>query len=154
MGFINAFTVSEKSQETSYLVAKLITQKRKKVTQLVRPVCKIIVGKMLGEDATRKVENIPLWDNAIKIETYAHFQQNNQRDFSKGFANQIWVQMLADDFHLLNQPNKLPHGGGENTLTSNVKIPGFERKLKLLKNHAVKGNLDVFELLSGFKSED
>ncbi len=46
--FLNTFTVSEKSQEVSYLVAEIIAQKKKSHTvgeNFIMPACKIIVGK-------------------------------------------------------------------------------------------------------------
>jgi hypothetical protein len=51
--FVSKVTVSE-SQEASYLVAELIVHKMKSHTageNLITPPCKIIVGKMLGQDA-------------------------------------------------------------------------------------------------------
>ncbi len=42
----------------------------------------------------------------------------------------------------------------KNILTSSDKILGFKRKLNLWKDHFGKGNLDMFELLAGLKSEN
>jgi hypothetical protein len=50
---LSKVTISEKTQEVSYLVAELTAQKRKSHTvreNLIMPECKIIVG-MLGQDA-------------------------------------------------------------------------------------------------------
>jgi hypothetical protein len=61
--FVNKVTVSERAQETSYLVAELGTRKEKGHLvgeNLIKPVCKIIVGKMLGRDAVQYIENVPL----------------------------------------------------------------------------------------------
>lgn len=66
--FVNTFTVSEKAQEASYLVAELIAQNRKNHSigeNLIMPACKIIVSKMFGEEFVRKIENIPLSNNTI-----------------------------------------------------------------------------------------
>jgi hypothetical protein len=52
--FVSKVTVSEKAQDASYLVAELTAQKRKSHTigqKLTMPACKIILGKMLGQDA-------------------------------------------------------------------------------------------------------
>jgi hypothetical protein len=51
--FVSEVTASEKVQEASYLLAELIAQKRKGQTvgeNLIVPACKIIIGKMLGQD--------------------------------------------------------------------------------------------------------
>jgi hypothetical protein len=61
--FVSVVSDSERSQEASYLVAELTAQKAKRHTvgeNLVMPVCKIIVGKMLGRDWVREIENVPL----------------------------------------------------------------------------------------------
>jgi polyhydroxyalkanoate synthesis regulator phasin len=61
--FVSKGTVSEKAQEASYLVAELIAQKRKSHTvceNLIMPAC-----KMLGQDAVRENENIPLSNSII-----------------------------------------------------------------------------------------
>jgi hypothetical protein len=52
--FVSKVTVTEKAQQASCLVSKLNSQKRKSHTfdeNLIMPACKIIVGKMLGQDA-------------------------------------------------------------------------------------------------------
>ena len=59
--FVSKVSVSENAQEASYLVAELIAQKRKSHTvgeNLIMPACKILVGKMLGQDAVRATENV------------------------------------------------------------------------------------------------
>ncbi|XP_068115889.1 zinc finger BED domain-containing protein 5-like [Hyperolius riggenbachi] len=66
--FVKKVTVSEKAQEASYLVAELLAQKRKSHTiaeNVIMPACKIIVSKMLGEDAAREIEKVPLSDSTI-----------------------------------------------------------------------------------------
>jgi hypothetical protein len=66
--FISKVTVSEKAQEESYLVAELIVQKRESYTvgeNLIMPARKIILGKMLGQDAVREIENVPLSNSTI-----------------------------------------------------------------------------------------
>jgi hypothetical protein len=66
--FVKKVTFSEKAQEASYLVAELIAQKRKRHTvgeNLVMPACKIIVSKMLGQEAVREIEKVPLSNSTI-----------------------------------------------------------------------------------------
>lgn len=66
--FVGRFTVNEKAQEASYLIAELIAQKRESYTlgeDLIMPACKIIVSKVLGEDAVREIENIPLSNTVV-----------------------------------------------------------------------------------------
>lgn len=66
--FVGRFTVSEKAQKASYLVAELIAQKKESYTigvDLIMPACKIIVGKVLGEDAVREIERVPLSSKVI-----------------------------------------------------------------------------------------
>jgi hypothetical protein len=66
--FVSKVTVSEKDKEASYLVAKLIAQKRKSHTvgeNLIMAACKSIVGKMLRQDAVRETENTPLSNTMI-----------------------------------------------------------------------------------------
>ena len=48
---------SEKALESSYLIAEIITQKRKSHSvgeNLILPGCKIIVGKMLGQKGSTR----------------------------------------------------------------------------------------------------
>jgi hypothetical protein len=50
------------------LVAELIPQKRKSHTvgeNLIKPACKIIVGKMLGQYAVQEIGNFPLSNSMI-----------------------------------------------------------------------------------------
>jgi hypothetical protein len=66
--FVSKVTVSEKAQEASYLVAELTAQKRKSYTlgeNLIKPACKLTVGKMLGECAVRATDNVPLSNSMI-----------------------------------------------------------------------------------------
>lgn len=66
--FIGRFTINEKAKEASYLVAEFIAQKRESYTlceDLIMPACKIIVGKVLGEDAVREIENISLSNTVV-----------------------------------------------------------------------------------------
>jgi hypothetical protein len=56
--FVKKVLFSEKAQEASYLAAELITWKRKshKVGgNLIMQTCKIIVSKMLGQDAVWEI---------------------------------------------------------------------------------------------------
>jgi hypothetical protein len=51
---VSIVTVSEKAQEASYLVAELIAQKTKSHPvgeNLIMLACKIIVGKVLGQES-------------------------------------------------------------------------------------------------------
>jgi hypothetical protein len=51
----------------------------------------------------------------------------------------------------------LEHGSAmprENVLTSSDKILGFKRKMKLWKNHVVRGNLEMLPLLLRLESEE
>ena len=75
--FLNKVSVGEKALEASYLVAEIIAQKRKSHTvgeNLILPACKIIVGKMLGQNAVQEIENVPLSDSTIsrRIDDMAH----------------------------------------------------------------------------------
>jgi hypothetical protein len=57
--FVSKVKVSEIAQEASYLIAELIPQKRKSHTvgeNLIKPACKIIMGKMLGQYAVQEIE--------------------------------------------------------------------------------------------------
>jgi hypothetical protein len=61
--FVIKVTVNEKAQEASYLVAELVAQKRKSHRvgeNLIMPTWKIVVAKMLGQDAAQEIENFPL----------------------------------------------------------------------------------------------
>ena len=75
--FLREVSVSEKAHWASKLVAEIIAQKRKSHTvgeNLILPACKIIVGKMLGQNAVQEMEEVPLSDNAIsrRIDYMAH----------------------------------------------------------------------------------
>ena len=66
--FVNKVSVSEKVQEVSYLVVEIITQKRKRQTiyeNLIMLACKIIVGKMLGQNTVQEIENVLLSDSTV-----------------------------------------------------------------------------------------
>ena len=55
---LSKVSVSEKALKTSYLVADIIAQKRKSHTvgeNLILPACKIVVGKMLGQNAVQEI---------------------------------------------------------------------------------------------------
>lgn len=93
----------------------------------------------------------------LNDELQEYFQGNNKPDFAKCFEDEKWLQRLAymaDMFHHLNQLNQSLQGPGENVLTSSDKILGFKRRLNLWKNHVAKGNLELFQLLLGLKSEE
>jgi hypothetical protein len=52
--FVSKVTVSEKAQKVCYLVLEFIAQKRKShriSKNLIRPACKFVVGKILGQPA-------------------------------------------------------------------------------------------------------
>jgi hypothetical protein len=56
--FVSKVTVSEEAQKASYLITELVAQKRKSQAageNLIKPACKIIMGKMLGQDAVREI---------------------------------------------------------------------------------------------------
>ncbi|CAI9717953.1 Hypothetical predicted protein [Octopus vulgaris] len=66
--FMSKVSVSEKALEASYLVAEIITQKRKSHTvgeNSILPACKVIVSKMLEQNAQQEIENVPLSDSTI-----------------------------------------------------------------------------------------
>jgi hypothetical protein len=66
--FVKKVTFSEKAHEATYFVAELIAQKRKSHTvgeKLIMPTCKIIVSKMLGQDAVQEIEKVPLSNSMI-----------------------------------------------------------------------------------------
>ena len=60
--------MSENPLEAIYLIAEIIVQKRKShtvVENIILPAWKIVVGKMLGQNAGKEMENVPLWDSTI-----------------------------------------------------------------------------------------
>jgi hypothetical protein len=66
--FVRKITFSEKAQEASCLVAELVAHKRKSQTvgeSLIMPPCKFIMSKMLGQDAAREIEKVPLSNSTI-----------------------------------------------------------------------------------------
>ncbi len=66
--FAGNFSVNDKAQEASYLIAKLISQKGESYTageNLIMPACKIIVSKIFGQDAVQKIENVSVSGNVI-----------------------------------------------------------------------------------------
>jgi hypothetical protein len=66
--FVSKVTVSEKAQEASYLVAELIAQKRKSHIvgeNLIMLICKIILRKMLGQDAVQEIEIVLLSNSRL-----------------------------------------------------------------------------------------
>jgi flagella basal body P-ring formation protein FlgA len=75
--FVSKVPVSEKAQEASYLVGEFIAQKRKSHTvdeNLMKPGSKITVGKMLGQDAVREIENFLISNSTINrgIDVMSH----------------------------------------------------------------------------------
>lgn len=86
--------VSEKAQEASFLVAELTAKSKKPhniAESLILPACKKIVGVMIGEDAVKETDKIPLSDNMIKchidemaadIETQLTEKLNKTRKFA------------------------------------------------------------------------
>jgi hypothetical protein len=65
---VSKVTVSEEVQETNYFVAELIAQEWKSHTvgeNLIMLACKIIRGKLLGQDAVQEIENILLSNGMI-----------------------------------------------------------------------------------------
>ncbi|KAJ4941484.1 hypothetical protein JOQ06_011363 [Pogonophryne albipinna] len=66
---LSSLRVSDKAQEASYLVAELIAKAKKAHTiaeNLILPACKEIVRVMIGPDATKEIDKIPLSNNTIK----------------------------------------------------------------------------------------
>ena len=60
------YGISEKAQEVSYLIAYCPGRKSHTVGKnLIMPANKIIVGKILGQDAVQKIEKNPLSDSTI-----------------------------------------------------------------------------------------
>jgi hypothetical protein len=67
--FIKQSTVSDKAQEASYAVAKLIAKKMKSHTiaeSTILPACCEIVKIMFGEDFENEVKKIPLSNNTVR----------------------------------------------------------------------------------------
>ncbi len=61
-------TISDKTQEPSYLVAEVFTKKMKSHTiaeALIMLACKIIVRTMLGEEAESELSKVPVSDSTI-----------------------------------------------------------------------------------------
>ncbi|XP_072909831.1 zinc finger BED domain-containing protein 5-like isoform X6 [Hemitrygon akajei] len=99
--FVNKVTVSKRAQEASYLVAELITQKRKSHTvgeNLIMPACKIIVGKMLGQDAVREIEKVSLSNSTIgrRIGDMSHDAEEVLCDKLKSNSFSIQVDESTD----------------------------------------------------------
>ncbi|PNF40330.1 hypothetical protein B7P43_G04518 [Cryptotermes secundus] len=93
----------------------------------------------------------------LKAELQVYFQENSRLNFAKCSEREEGLEKLSylvDIFHHMNQLNKSLQGHGENVVTSSEKILGFKWKLNLWKNHIVKGNLEMFPLLLGLKSEE
>jgi hypothetical protein len=85
--FVKKVTFSEKAQEASYLVAELIAQKRKSHTvgeNLIMPACKIIVSKMLGQDAVREIEKVLLSNSTISQRS-----DDMSHDADEDFCNKL-----------------------------------------------------------------
>ena len=92
----------------------------------------------------------------LRDELQKYFQETNKQDFAKCFEDEKWLQKLSylsDIFHHMNQLNKSLQGPRENILTSSDKILAFKRKVNV-ENHVAKGNLEMFPLLHGLKSEE
>jgi hypothetical protein len=62
-------TISEKTQEASYLVAELLVQKMKKSHTIaerpIMPACIIIVRTMTGKEAESEIGKVPVSDNTV-----------------------------------------------------------------------------------------
>jgi len=61
-------TISDKTQEASYLVAELVAKQMKPHTiaeKLILPTCREIVKVLFGEEAEKEVLKIPISDNTI-----------------------------------------------------------------------------------------
>lgn len=83
--FVSKVTDIEKALEACYLVAELNAKKRKSHTggdYLTMPASKIIVGKILEQDALREIENIPLSNSRINrdIDDMSHDSQEVLHD--------------------------------------------------------------------------
>jgi hypothetical protein len=99
--FVSKVTVSEEPQEASYLVAELIAQKRKSHTfgeNPKMPACKVIVGKMLGQNAGREIENVPLSNSMINrhIDDMSHDAKEVLCDKLKNNSFSIQVDESTD----------------------------------------------------------
>ena len=66
---LSTVRVCEKAQKASFLVAELLAKSKKPHTlaeSLILPACKKMVEVMLGPDAAKEIDKIPLSDNTIK----------------------------------------------------------------------------------------
>jgi hypothetical protein len=64
------------------------------------PVCKIIVGKMLGQDVVREIENVPLSNGTINrcADDILHYAEEVLRDKLKN--NSFFIQVdKSNRFH-------------------------------------------------------
>jgi hypothetical protein len=109
--FVSKIMVSEKDQEARRLLAELTAQKRKShtVSENLMPACKIIAGELLGRDAVREIENVPLSNSTINIhiddmsrdaeEVLRDKLKNNnfsiQADESTDFTNKSYVAVFV-----------------------------------------------------------
>jgi hypothetical protein len=65
---VSKVTANEKALEACHLVAEINAQKKKSHVggeYLIMPASTIIVGKILEQDAVRKIENVPLSNSTI-----------------------------------------------------------------------------------------
>ncbi|XP_029654862.1 zinc finger BED domain-containing protein 5-like [Octopus sinensis] len=127
--FVKTLHVSQKALEASYLVAELIFKNRKNHTigeKLILPACKIIVSKILGKEATKKIDNIPLSNNTISrrlqdisenIEEFVNgklihsnfsIQVDESTDFSSESHVIVFVRFVGDMNHHIfaSSPNE------------------------------------------------
>ena len=66
--FENRLTISEKAQIASYKVSELIAQNIKAHTlgeSLILPPCKMIVKRMLGNEAAKEISKVPLSNDTV-----------------------------------------------------------------------------------------
>jgi hypothetical protein len=81
------------AQEASYLVVELTAQKRKSHTvyeKLIMAACKIIVGKMLEQDAVQEIVNVPLSNRTINRHTDDMSHNTEEVLCDKLKDNSVW----------------------------------------------------------------
>ncbi|XP_055510562.1 zinc finger BED domain-containing protein 5-like [Leucoraja erinacea] len=144
--FVSKVSVSKKAQETSYLVAEIIAQKRKSHTvgeNLIMPACKIIVGKMLGQDAVREIENVPLSNSTISqcIDDMSHDAEEVLCDKLKNSSFSVQVGEstdLANKCHIVAFVRFINEGEIQENLFCCKELPETSK------------GIDIFNILSTY----